>query len=136
MNDSTFGRMIKTDLLAQQASPFRRDRENPVPSTHRARITIGVNVGHAINPPSCSQNAAYSATIMAAQIRSARAQLESGNPTTVTVGRALCTRVMATANPNFSDYPDRRGHTRWIQQSTLAREDLANFCGFKYPLRA
>src|ERR1700676_5813136 len=44
---------------------------------------------------SCSQNAAYSATIMAAQIRSAKPQPESGNPATVTVRRTLCTRVTA-----------------------------------------
>ena len=47
---------------------------------------------------SCSQNAAYSATIMAAQIRNAKTQAESGNPAMVTVRRTLCTRVMATAN--------------------------------------
>ena len=32
---------------------------------------------------SCSQNAAYSPTIMAAQIRNAKAQAESGNPAAV-----------------------------------------------------
>jgi hypothetical protein len=35
--------------------------------------------------------------------------------------------------PDFSDYRDRRGHIRRIQQSALAGEDLANFCGFKIP---
>src|SRR5712671_2445564 len=45
---------------------------------------------------SCSQNAAYSATIMAAQIRSAKAQVESGNPAMVNVPATLCTRVTAT----------------------------------------
>src|SRR5260221_4204127 len=45
---------------------------------------------------SCSKNAAYSPTIMAAQIRSAKAQAESGNPAMVTVRRTLCTRVTAT----------------------------------------
>src|SRR5258708_39755739 len=44
----------------------------------------------------CSQNAAYSPTIMAAQIRSAKAQAESGNPAMVTGRRTLCTTVMAT----------------------------------------
>ncbi|HYZ31020.1 MAG TPA: hypothetical protein VE684_01915 [Crenalkalicoccus sp.] len=42
---------------------------------------------------SCSQNAAYNATIMAAQIRSAKAQAERGKPATLTVRRSLCTRV-------------------------------------------
>src|SRR5258706_4151019 len=45
---------------------------------------------------SCSQNAAYSATIMAAQIRSAKAQVESGNPAMMIVRETLCTRVTAT----------------------------------------
>src|SRR5260221_558966 len=45
---------------------------------------------------SCSQNAAYSATIMAAQIRSAKAQVESGNPAMVNVPATLCTSVTAT----------------------------------------
>src|SRR5260370_23766691 len=45
---------------------------------------------------SCSQNAAYSATIMAAQIRSAKAQVESGNPAIVIVPETLFTRVTAT----------------------------------------
>ena len=45
---------------------------------------------------SCSQNAAYSATIMAAQIRSAKAQVESGNPAMVMVRETLCTSVTAT----------------------------------------
>jgi len=45
---------------------------------------------------SCSQNAAYSATIMAAQIRSAKAQVESGNPAMVTVRETPCTNVTAT----------------------------------------
>ena len=45
---------------------------------------------------SCSQNAAYSATIMAAQIRSAKAQVESGNPAMVMVRETPCTRVTAT----------------------------------------
>jgi hypothetical protein len=45
---------------------------------------------------SCSQNAAYSATIMAAQIRSAKAQVESGNPAIVIVRETLCTTVAAT----------------------------------------
>src|SRR5260370_16516824 len=45
---------------------------------------------------SCSQNAAYSATIMAVQIRSAKAQVESGNPAMVIVRETLCTRVTAT----------------------------------------
>src|ERR1700738_270349 len=45
---------------------------------------------------SCSQNATYSATIIAAQIRSAKPQAESGNPAMVTVRPTLCTRVMAT----------------------------------------
>ena len=44
---------------------------------------------------SCSQN--YSPTIMAAQIRSAKAQAESGNPAMVTVRRAFCTRLTATS---------------------------------------
>src|SRR5258708_38841971 len=90
---------------------------------------------------SCSQNAAYSGTIMAAQIRSAKAQVESGNPATVNVPATLCTRVTATGaarlmpgaggylpllgvvsliavlpNP-FSDHADRGGHIRRIQQS-------------------
>jgi hypothetical protein len=47
---------------------------------------------------SCSQNAAYSPTIMAAQIRSAKAQAESGKPAMVTVRRTLCTRVMAACS--------------------------------------
>jgi hypothetical protein len=46
---------------------------------------------------SCSQNAAYSATIMAAQIRSANAQAESGNPTIVTARRTL--DVLAATSP-------------------------------------
>ena len=37
------------------------------------------------------------------------------------------------ADPDFLDHRDRRGHICWIQQSTLAREDLANFSGFKMP---
>src|SRR6202049_1573262 len=45
---------------------------------------------------SCSQNAAYSATITAAQIRSAKAQVESGNPAMVMVRETLCTSVRAT----------------------------------------
>src|SRR5882757_5045828 len=45
---------------------------------------------------SCSQNAAYSATIMAVQIRSAKAQVESGNPAMVIVRETPCTRVTAT----------------------------------------
>src|ERR1700730_6075002 len=45
---------------------------------------------------SCSQNAAYSATIIAVQIRSAKAQVESGNPAMVMVRETLCTRVTAT----------------------------------------
>src|SRR6267378_8188003 len=45
---------------------------------------------------SCSQNAAYSATIMAAQIRSAKAQVESGNPAMVMVRETPCTSVTAT----------------------------------------
>src|SRR5271163_225949 len=68
--------------------------------------------------------------ILAAQIRSARAQLESGNPTTVTVGPALCTRVMASANPHFSDYRDRREHIRWIQQG-FAPDSLVEGSGFE-----
>jgi hypothetical protein len=44
---------------------------------------------------SCSQNAAYSATIMTAQIRSAKSQTESGNPAMMTVREALCARVTA-----------------------------------------
>src|SRR5258706_16471107 len=44
----------------------------------------------------CSQNAAYSATIMAAQIRSAKAQVESGNPAMVMVRETFCARVTAT----------------------------------------
>src|SRR3981189_2134370 len=44
---------------------------------------------------SCSQNAAYSATIMAAQIRSAKAQVESGNPAMVMVQETPCTSVTA-----------------------------------------
>src|ERR1700730_11383149 len=48
-------------------------------------------------PSICSQNAAYSPTIMAAQIRSAKAQAESGNPATVTVRRASCTRLTVTS---------------------------------------
>src|SRR5229473_1231887 len=104
---------------------------------------------------SCSQNAAYSATIMATQIRSANAQVESGNPAMVMVRETLCTRVTATGAagltpdlggylplgvasfiavlPIFSDNGDRGGHIRRIQQSTLAGEHLANFCGFKTP---
>src|SRR5882762_10055664 len=105
---------------------------------------------------SCSQNAAYSATIMAAQIRSAKAQVESGNPAMVMVRETPCTRGTATGAARltrdlggyfpllgvasliavlqfFSDHRDRRGHIRRIQQSTLAGEDLANFCGFKPP---
>src|SRR5882757_10528611 len=106
---------------------------------------------------SCSQNAAYSATIMAAQIRSAKAQVESGNPAMVMVRETPCTSVTATGSagltcgaggylpllgvvsliagtPNpFSDDADRRGHIRRIQQSTLAGKHLANFCGFKTP---
>src|SRR5437879_6222469 len=104
---------------------------------------------------SCSQNAAYSATIMAAQIRSAKAQVESGNPAMVIVPETLFTRVTATGAvrltrnlggylpllgvtsliavvPNsFSDDGDRGGHIRRIQQSILACEHLADFCGFK-----
>src|SRR5258708_27200355 len=45
---------------------------------------------------SCSQNAAYSATIMATQIRSAKAQGESGNPAMVIGRETLCARVTAT----------------------------------------
>src|SRR5260370_40009763 len=44
----------------------------------------------------CSQNAAYSATIMAAQIRSAKAQGDSGNPAMVMVRETPCTSVTAT----------------------------------------
>ncbi len=36
---------------------------------------------------SCSQKAAYSATIIAAQVRSAKAQAQSGKPAMVTVRR-------------------------------------------------
>src|SRR5882757_6433781 len=105
---------------------------------------------------SCSQNAAYSATIMAAQIRSAKAQVESGNPAMVIVPETLCTRVTAAGAARltgdlggypplpdvasviavlhfFSDDGDRGGHICRIQQSTLAGEDLANCCGFKTP---
>src|SRR5258706_5493996 len=94
---------------------------------------------------SCSQNAAYSPTIMAIQIRSAKAQVESGNPATVMVRETPCTRVTATGaarltpdlggylpllgvasfiavRPIFSDNGDRGGHIRPIQQSTLAGE--------------
>src|SRR5882672_12367716 len=46
---------------------------------------------------SCSQNAAYSATIMAAQIRSAKAQVERGNPAMVMVRETPCTRGTATS---------------------------------------
>ena len=42
---------------------------------------------------SCSQNAAYRATIMAAQIRSANAQAESGNPAKAAMRRAFSTRT-------------------------------------------
>src|SRR5713226_8629658 len=45
---------------------------------------------------SCSQNAAYSATIIVDQIRSAKAQVESGNPAMVILRETLCTRVTAT----------------------------------------
>src|SRR6267142_3787379 len=93
---------------------------------------------------SCSQNAAYSATIMAAQIRSAKAQVESGNPAMVIVPETLFTRVTATGAarltrdlggylpllgvasliavlPNFSQITvTRGGHICRIQQSTLA----------------
>src|SRR5260370_31807415 len=106
---------------------------------------------------SCSQNAAYSATIMAAQIRSAKAQVESGNPAMVIVRETLCTRVTATGAARlardlggylpregvalliavlpifFSDNGDRGGHICGIQQSTLAGKHLANFCGFETP---
>src|SRR5258708_40167029 len=106
---------------------------------------------------SCSQNAAYSATIMAAQIRRAKAQVESGNPAIVMVRETPCPRVTAigaarptrgaggylpplgvvsliAVPPNpFSDNGDRRGHIRRIQQNTLAGEHLANFCGLKTP---
>jgi hypothetical protein len=44
----------------------------------------------------CSQKAAYRATIMAAQVRSAKAQAQSGKPAMATVRRTLCTRVTAT----------------------------------------
>ena len=47
---------------------------------------------------SCSQNAAYSATIMAAQIRSANAQAESGNPAMAAVRRILSTRATASCS--------------------------------------
>jgi hypothetical protein len=43
---------------------------------------------------SCSQNAAYSPTIMVAQIRSANAHPETGKPAMVAVWRTLCTRVL------------------------------------------
>ena len=39
---------------------------------------------------SCSQNAAYGAIVMVAQVRNANPQTESGNPAMVIVGRALC----------------------------------------------
>src|SRR5258708_794430 len=81
---------------------------------------------------SCSQNAAYSATIMAAQIRSAKAQVESGNPAMVAGRPTLCTRANG-ASPDFLDHRDRRGHICGIQQSPLAGEDLANFGGVKAP---
>jgi hypothetical protein len=38
----------------------------------------------------CSQNVAYSATIMAAQVRKAKAQADGGNPATMTARRTLC----------------------------------------------
>src|SRR5258708_16695105 len=106
---------------------------------------------------SCSQNAAYSATIMAAQIRSAKAQVESGNPAMVMVRETPCTSVTATGAARltrdlggylplpgvasliavlpifFSDNGDRGGHICGIQQSTLAGKPLANFCGFETP---
>src|SRR5260370_11957716 len=105
---------------------------------------------------SCSQNAPYSAAIMATQIRSAKAQVESGNPAMAMVRETLCTRVMATgtARPTLglggylpllcvtsliallqfsSDTGDRGRHICRIQQSTLAGEHLANFCGVKTP---
>src|SRR6185503_13082464 len=47
---------------------------------------------------SCSQNAAYSATIMAAQVRSANAQAESGNPAKAGMRRALSTRTPPSCN--------------------------------------
>jgi len=59
-------------------------------------------------PSSCSQNAAYSATIMAAQIRSAKAQAESEKPETVTVRRSLCTRVTVTGLSNEKPTGRRR----------------------------
>src|SRR4029453_1615756 len=47
---------------------------------------------------SCSQNAAYSATIMAAQVRSANAQAERGNPAKAGMRRALSTRTPPSCN--------------------------------------
>src|SRR5258705_522943 len=63
-------------------------------SLSRARMPTVTAADEALS--SCSQNAAYSATIMVAQIRSAKAQVESGNPAMVMVREALSTRVTAT----------------------------------------
>src|SRR6266849_2228819 len=57
---------------------------------------------------SCSQNAAYSATIMAAQIRSAKAQEDSGNPAMLIVRETLCTRVTAPGAAGLT--PDLGGY--------------------------
>src|SRR5258708_5817837 len=46
---------------------------------------------------------------MVAQIRSAKAQADSGNPAMVTVRRTLCTKVMATADPWFLRLPGAAG---------------------------
>src|SRR4051794_6939232 len=54
-------------------------------------------------PSSCSQNAAYSATIMAAQIRSANAQAESGNPAKVVMRRTFSTRATASCSVASDD---------------------------------
>jgi|SRR5450631_1823223 hypothetical protein len=51
---------------------------------------------------SCSQNAAYSATIMATQIRSAKAQVESGNPAMVMVRETLRMRGTATGTARLT----------------------------------
>src|SRR6266849_6833611 len=57
---------------------------------------------------SCSQNAAYSPTIIAIQIRSAKAQVESGNPAMVMVREKLFTRVTATGATRLT--PDLGGY--------------------------
>ena len=76
---------------------------------------------------SCSQNAAYSPTIMAAQIRSAKAQAENGNPAMVTVRRTSYARVMTSCG-----YWVRLARITFHGQ-LIGREQE---CGLKGPIEA